>query len=142
MLFNSTDTDLAHTSNGGDVTDLGGDDITFRGLDATTCGGPASCTLAHEIEMYDNSTVTSLTENPAGVWDANYQAVWHLDEGGNGTFNEFADSTTNANHGQGGDGVASDTGPHRVKKDHSLVVGTLPRLTPLSFVTRQLSDGL
>ncbi len=56
MLFSSTDPDLAHTGSGGDVTDLGGGDITFHGLDATTCGGPTTCTLDHEIEKYDNTT--------------------------------------------------------------------------------------
>ena len=58
---------------------------------------------------YGNSIVTSPTENPTGVWDASYQGVWHLDESGNGTFDEFADSTTNANDGQGGEGVADET---------------------------------
>jgi hypothetical protein len=43
------------------------------------------------------------------VWDANHKGVWHLAESGNGTLDEFADSTTNANHGQGGAGVAGDT---------------------------------
>ncbi len=56
MLFSVTDPDLAHTSSGGDVTDLGGDDIVFRAFDAATCGGPASCTLDHEIEKYVSST--------------------------------------------------------------------------------------
>ncbi|MCH8874857.1 DUF2341 domain-containing protein, partial [candidate division KSB1 bacterium] len=35
------------------------------------------------------------------VWDANYMGVWHLKESGNGTADEFADTTGNANHGQG-----------------------------------------
>jgi Peptidase family C25/Concanavalin A-like lectin/glucanases superfamily len=56
---------------------------------------------------YGDSTVTSPTENPNGVWDSNYVAVWHLKESGNGTVGEFADSTSNANHGQGGAGVAA-----------------------------------
>jgi uncharacterized delta-60 repeat protein len=56
MLFSLTDVDLAHTSSGGQVTDLGGDDIIFVGYDEVTCGGPSSCTLAHEIERYDSAT--------------------------------------------------------------------------------------
>ncbi len=56
---------------------------------------------------YGDSTVTSPTESPNGVWDSNYVAVWHLKESGNGTVGEFADSTSNANHGQGGAGVAA-----------------------------------
>ena len=109
MLFSVTDSDLRHTSSGGDVTDLGGDDIIFVALDAMTCGGPSICRLDHEIEKYVNTTgelvawvrlpsvntsaaasdtiiyiyygdgkVTSPTENPAGVWDANHAGVWHL----------------------------------------------------------------
>ncbi len=57
MLFNSIDPDLRHTSNGGDVTDLEGDDIIFRGEDVATCAPAAPpCTLDHEIEKYDNAT--------------------------------------------------------------------------------------
>ena len=33
-----------------------GYDIVFRGLDATTCGGPTACTFAHEVEKYDGTT--------------------------------------------------------------------------------------
>ncbi len=56
MLFNSTDPDLRHTSFGGDVTDLDGDDIVFRGGDAATCGAAPPCILDHEIEKYVNTT--------------------------------------------------------------------------------------
>ncbi len=111
MLFKVTDPDLAHTTSGGNVTDLDGDDIIFIARDTTTCGGPASCILDHEIERYVNttgelvawvrlpavntaaaasdtvihvyygdSTVTSPTENPAGVWNANFKGVYHLEE--------------------------------------------------------------
>jgi len=38
MLFSVTDPDLRVTGSGGRVTDSQGDDIIFRGLDATTCG--------------------------------------------------------------------------------------------------------
>ena len=140
LLFRVTDSDLAHTGSGGDVTDLGGDDIIFFADNAATCGGPSSCILAHEIQRYVNTTgelvawvripyvntnaatsdtviyvrygdatVTSPTENPAGVWDSDYAAVWHLDESGNGTLDEFTDSTSNSNHGQGGAGASGDT---------------------------------
>jgi len=54
VLFSVTDANLKVT--GGHVTDAGGDDIIFRGLDATTCGGPSSCTLDHQIEKYVNTT--------------------------------------------------------------------------------------
>jgi hypothetical protein len=132
MLFSVTDPDLANTSSGGHVTDLGGDDIIFVAHDASTCGGSASCALDHEIEKYvsttgelvvwvripsvntalaasdtviyvyyGDSTVTSPTENPNGVWDANFQAVWHLEEQvtDEATGGSHDDSTSNANHG-------------------------------------------
>lgn len=140
MLFSVTDPDLAHTTSGGDVTDLEGDDIVFKAYDDATCGGAglAPCTLDHEIERYvsttgelvawvripsvntasagsdtvitihyGNSSITTSTENPAGVWDANHVAVWHLKESGNGTVDEFFDSTMNANHGRGGAGTGT-----------------------------------
>ncbi len=45
-------------------------------------------------------------EDAASVWGA-YQAVWHLQETGDGTDDEFVDSTGNTHHGQGGAGVDS-----------------------------------
>lgn len=47
---------------------------------------------------YGNSSITSSTENAAGVWDSNYRGIWHLKEttGGAGA---IKDSTANANHG-------------------------------------------
>ncbi|MFW9828356.1 MAG: DUF2341 domain-containing protein [Candidatus Thorarchaeota archaeon] len=52
---------------------------------------------------YGNSTIES-QENPLGVWDSNYLGIWHLSESGNGTLNEFIDSSKYFNHGQGGKG--------------------------------------
>src|SRR6266571_5013276 len=54
---------------------------------------------------YGNSSITSSTENPTGVWDTNFQAVWHMNQnpstaastdcaGGAGT-KELCDSTSN-----------------------------------------------
>ena len=45
---------------------------------------------------YGNRTVSSPTENPTGVWDANFVGVWHLSES-SGTI--AFDSTANGNHG-------------------------------------------
>ncbi len=45
-------------------------------------------------------------EDAASVWGA-YHAVWHLQETGDGTDEEFVDSTGNTHHGQGGAGVDS-----------------------------------
>jgi len=44
-----------------------------------------------------------------GVWDANSIAIWHLNESGDGTADEFVDSSGNAHHGQGGAGTAAYT---------------------------------
>jgi len=123
MLVSLTDPDLRTLATGGHVTSSLGYDIIFRAVDSTTCGGTAPCTLAHEIEKYDPSTgelvawarvpsinngtviymyygnncITSLTENPTGVWDSNYKGVWHLHD-------DFEDSTSN-NH----DGINNGT---------------------------------
>lgn len=129
MLFSVTDPDLRTTANGGKVTSPNGDDILFRALDDATCGGVglAPCTLDHEIESYTgklvawvripvlsatsdttiyvyygNSSITSPTENPTGVWEANYKGVWHLHD-------DFEDSTSNNNDGTN-NGSANDTG--------------------------------
>ena len=56
--MNLTDNDLRTTGNGGKITNANGYDIIFRAYDSATCGGPASCTLDHEIESYDGVTGT------------------------------------------------------------------------------------
>ena len=121
------------------VASASGYDIVFRGEDSITCGGPATCTLDHEIERWDGTTgtllawvrvpslsagttihmyygnkqVTSSTETPRAVWDPSYVAVWHLRESGSGNVNEYRDSSRYANHGQGGQGAAT-AAPTRV----------------------------
>ncbi|MHC4707857.1 MAG: DUF2341 domain-containing protein, partial [Planctomycetota bacterium] len=109
----------------GDNTGYEGYDLIFKDADGNQ--------LDHEIEEYDestdnrlvawvriptlyydkdtviymyygNSSVASATENPNGVWDDNYMGVWHLTESGNGTADEYQDSTQYGNHGQGGEG--------------------------------------
>ncbi|TLY46583.1 MAG: hypothetical protein E6K59_00160, partial [Nitrospirae bacterium] len=47
---------------------------------------------------YGASTIAGSTENPTGVWDANYNAVWHLKENPAGAAPQMKDSTTNALH--------------------------------------------
>lgn len=143
VLFSVTDASLKLTSNGGKVTNAAGDDIIFRGLDTTTCGGASSCTLDHEIEKYDNttgqliawvrvpalntaaagsdtviyinygdSTVTTPTQNPTGVWDSNFKGVWHNKETSiTGAAGEIKDRTSNANNGTTSGGM---TGANQV----------------------------
>ena len=127
VVVNLTDNDLRTTGNGGKITNANGYDIIFRAYDSATCGGPASCTLDHEIESYDGvtgtfiawvripelsqdndtalemhysdpSTVTS-QENVAGVWNVNYKGVWHLKEDPADAAPQFLDSTSNPNDG-------------------------------------------
>jgi len=42
------------------------------------------------------------------VWDDYYVGVWHLNESGNGTADEYVDSTGTENEGQGGSGTSSE----------------------------------
>ena len=112
------------------VASPSGHDIVFRGEDPGTCGGPATCTLDHEIERWDGSTgtlvawvrvpslsagtviylyygdsqIASPTEARQAVWDADYVGVWHLKEDQNGAVNGYRDSSRYANHGHGGKG--------------------------------------
>lgn len=134
MLFSHTADWLKTTGNGGHITDSNGYDIEFTLNDGLT-------KLDHEILFYDgsagtfmawvriptllysvdtvirvyygNSQISTSQENISGVWDSSYQAVWHLEESGNGTSDEYIDSSGNANHGQGGAGAGGAT-PTRV----------------------------
>ena len=118
FLFNSTDPDLATVDNGGHVANPNGYDIIF----STDPNGQTK--LDFEIEQYNpvtgqlvawiripslshssdtviyvfygNPAITISQANPAGVWDSNYQAVYHL---GNLPSTEIAaDSTSYANN--------------------------------------------
>src|SRR3990172_5427418 len=127
FLFNTTDPALRTTANGGSVTNVNGWDIIFATsptcAESTSCGGAK---LDHEIERYNATTgelvawvrvpsigngtvfylhysdtaVVATTENRTGVWDANYQAVWHLSEApANGTVGGHVDSKHNTTAG-------------------------------------------
>ncbi|MDD1671127.1 MAG: DUF2341 domain-containing protein, partial [Methanomicrobiales archaeon] len=97
-----------------------GHDIVFTSSDGTT-------KLSHEIESYSSGSLTAWVKVPSlssgsdtdiylyygnpsssnqqdtfNVWDANYVGVWHLQESGSGAQGEYKDSTSNADHGQGG----------------------------------------
>lgn len=137
VLINLVDLDLRNTPLG-DVTSVTGYDIIFRGEDATTCGGPATCILDHEIESYDGGTgtlvawvrvpvlqtlantviyiyygdaaVTCSQENATGVWDSNYREVLHLHETGDHT-DSTANGFTAVTKGTVNQGVAGKIGP-------------------------------
>jgi hypothetical protein len=125
LIVITDDPDLITVTNGGHVEHDQGYDITFQDTDGIT-------QLDHEIEEYDGATgtlvawvrvpvlsassdtdifiqygdssISSPTENPAGVWDVNFAGVWHLREDPSGAAPQFADSTVNDLHGtnQGG----------------------------------------
>ena len=115
VLINTTDLDWRTTGNGGHVAQSDGGDFLFTAADGVT-------KLHYEIESYDPTTgelvawvrVPTLDYdqdtilyayygnasavdqwNPEGVWDSDYQGVWHLDEAAG----DFGDSTSNANTG-------------------------------------------
>jgi hypothetical protein len=123
------DDDLKTTANGGHVVHPNGYDIIFRASDGTT-------QLDHEVEQYDgsatggtlvawvriptlsgspdttiylyygDSSITSPTQNPTGVWDSNFTGIWHLKEDPSGAAPQMKDSTTNPHHGTSGGTMA------------------------------------
>jgi RHS repeat-associated protein len=117
FLFNTTDPDLATVDNGGHVANLNGYDIIF----STDPNGLTK--LDFEVEQYNpvtgqmvawiripslshssdtviyafygNPAISASQANPNGVWDSNYQGVYHL--GNLLSTDVAADSTYNAN---------------------------------------------
>ncbi|MFQ5470078.1 MAG: DUF2341 domain-containing protein [Gammaproteobacteria bacterium] len=112
LLVSVTDADLKTVANGGKVENANGFDIVFKDANGNN--------LAFEVEQYTATTgqliawvrvpsvsgsvnttlyisygstaITTSQENVAGVWDANYKMVQHLDE----TAGTHVDSTVNA----------------------------------------------
>ena len=118
FLFNTTDPLLATTANGGHVMSANGNDIIFS-MDPygqtvldyeLESYNPATGqviawvripTLSHSSDttvymFYGNPNISTPQQNPTGVWDSNYRAVYHFANTGTG----FAgDSTSNSNNG-------------------------------------------
>lgn len=118
VAISGTYSSLATVANGGRVRSANGYDIIF------TSDVLGTAKLDHEIESYDpitgkvnfwvriptlshttdttiymqygSDTVTTSQENKTGVWDANFQAVWHLQDG---TTLSSADSTSQGHNG-------------------------------------------
>ena len=119
LIHIQNDNDLKHTSSGGHVENSDGYDIIFKnsvgtqiaheleeysGSSGTLLAWVKVPTLSYDIDTeiyihYGDSSVSSPTENPAGVW-VNYAAVWHLAENPTGAAPQMMDSTGNANHGE------------------------------------------
>ena len=132
VLVQVVDGDL-RTTPFGSVQSASGYDIVFRGETAAICAPSTSpCLLDHEIEEYDGSAgiliawvrvpsldngrtihmyygdpqVTSPTQTPGAVFDADYVGVWHLHQTDTGGWNHTSDSSRYGNHGSGGDSEA------------------------------------
>jgi Domain of unknown function (DUF2341) len=104
ILFNMTDPTIAAVANGGHVTSSNGYDIIFSSDPNGTTKldreleqyNPATGqvvawvripTLSHSANttlyvFYGNSAVTTPQQNPTGVWDINYRAVYHFANAG------------------------------------------------------------
>jgi RHS repeat-associated protein len=117
FLFSATDSAFATIANGGKVTSFTGDDILFS-LDPN-----GTTKLDYELQQYNpvtgqvvawvripilshtsdtvlylfygNPNIGGPEANPTGVWDANYQAVYHLASIAGGT---ILDSTSHGNN--------------------------------------------
>jgi RHS repeat-associated protein len=128
MLFSTTDPVFASIANGGHVANENGYDIIF----STDPNGVTR--LDHELESYNpetgqvvawvripnlshssdttlyvfygNPNVTAAQANSTGVWDDNYQGVWHF---ANGSTLSVDDSTVSAYNGSN-NGAAAATG--------------------------------
>jgi flagellin-like protein len=112
----------------------GSDNVYFTLNDGTTLlphefesfslvGGAASFAAWVKVPSLTPTTVLRVcygagvsrpvANNPENVWNSNYKGVWHLEESGTGALDEYVDSTSNNNDGQGGNGAAGST-PARV----------------------------
>ena len=127
VLVSVTDPNLATVANGGNVGRSDGGDILFTASDGAT-------QLAYEMESYNGSTgqviawvdvptlsptadtvlylyygnpAASNQQNPAGVWNSNYEGVWHLP---NGTTLTANDSTGNGNNALTLNGTSAGAG--------------------------------
>ncbi|RDE12436.1 MAG: hypothetical protein C4K49_10165, partial [Candidatus Thorarchaeota archaeon] len=65
------------------------------------------------VSMYYTNPSVCSHLSPKGVFDSGYLGVWHLTESGNGTANEYKDSSKYDNNGQGGEGESLYV-PHQV----------------------------
>jgi len=65
--------------------------------------------LYYDKDHADNTAYVGDPDSTAAenVWDSGFKGVWHMDESGDGTLDEYKDSTQYNNHGQGGEGNAS-----------------------------------
>ncbi|MHA2398490.1 MAG: DUF2341 domain-containing protein [Promethearchaeota archaeon] len=111
LLISILDTDLYDKvqSNGNDIAFYNGTqwldheievfNQTYSGTEAQLVAWvripSLSPTTDTKIYMYYGNSTMGPQENPTGVWDSNYQAVWHLSEDPSGSAPQILDSTLN-----------------------------------------------
>jgi biopolymer transport protein ExbB len=146
VLVSATDVNLKVTGSGGQVQNSSGFDIIFVDSTETT-------QLDHEIEKYvsttgeiemwvriptlshtadtviymyfNNSGISTSQENKTGVWDSNYNAVWHLKE----TSGNQNDSTSNANNITGFTGVTRGSATGKANGADGFTAGQVSEAT-------------
>ena len=59
--------------------------------------------------MYYGNSSVGADPSSTNTWDTNYLGIWHLEESGDGTGNEYNDASGTGNHGQGGSGDSNKT---------------------------------
>jgi PHD/YefM family antitoxin component YafN of YafNO toxin-antitoxin module len=74
-----------------------------------TSGSKTELYLYYDSSQSNNTSYVADVGSRNEVWDSDYNMVLHLRESGDGTADEFVDSTSNNNHGQGGGGNSSYT---------------------------------
>ena len=65
------------------------------------------------LYMYYGNTSSTPQNQTNAVWANGYQSVWHLDEVGSGSTQDYNDSTSNHNYGWGGGGGGASYVPTR-----------------------------
>lgn len=77
--------------------------------DFTLSSSSTTLYIYYDNSKANNTTYVADVGSRPEVWDNNFKAVYHLRESGDGTADEFVDSTSNNNDGQGGGGDSSKT---------------------------------
>lgn len=124
VTLNTSNLDYSKTkAAGADLRFVNSDDTTALSYQIETwnSGGtstvwvkiPSFTATQYTIYMYYGNAAATDAQAATSVWDTNYRGVWHLNQSGNGTAGEFADSTSNGNNGRGGGGTAANV-PSRV----------------------------
>ncbi|MCH7876528.1 MAG: DUF2341 domain-containing protein, partial [Gemmatimonadetes bacterium] len=132
VLISTTLTDLKTTANGGNVENANGYDIIFTSDQAgntqlaheiesyTASTGeiimwvriPSLVSTTKIYLFYGNSSISSFQGNVTsngvtGVWDDNYEGIWHLNEDPSGSAPQMQDGTSNNNDGSSNGSMTS-----------------------------------